>query len=249
MRSILDRAQQHGGFVRLDMEGSAFTSRTLEFFEKRLYPHYPDTVGIVLRSALRRTWTDVERAIARSTVACDCAKARTSNRRPSPFPTRPTSTELRHLHARAHGARPFCRHARSANVRPSRRRSPLSTRSTARDLNFRCCMACGAICRSSSRARRYRLRVYVPFGKQWYPYFMRRLAERPANLAFHHGQHREGVRGTRDAQRAAARVTPGQHIPPEYDKGDESTVGGYAAVHANRRPSGRDGMSYSLTTC
>ena len=30
----------------------------------------------------------------------------------------------------------------------------------------------------------YRVRVYVPFGKQWYPYFMRRLGERPANVAF-----------------------------------------------------------------
>jgi len=42
-------------------------------------------------------------------------------------------------------------------------------------------------------------------------------------------------------------VTPGQHLPPEYDKGDETTVGGYAAVHA--RPAaleGRDGMSYSI---
>jgi hypothetical protein len=42
-------------------------------------------------------------------------------------------------------------------------------------------------------------------------------------------------------------VTPGQHLPPEYEKGDESTVGGYAAVHS--RPAaleGRDGMSYSL---
>jgi hypothetical protein len=42
-------------------------------------------------------------------------------------------------------------------------------------------------------------------------------------------------------------VTPGQHLSPEYEKGDESTVGGYAAVHS--RPAaleGRDGMSYSL---
>jgi hypothetical protein len=42
-------------------------------------------------------------------------------------------------------------------------------------------------------------------------------------------------------------VTPGQHLPPEYDKGDETTVAGYAAVHS--RPAaleGRDGMSYSL---
>jgi hypothetical protein len=42
-------------------------------------------------------------------------------------------------------------------------------------------------------------------------------------------------------------VTPGQHLPPEYEKGDETTVGGYAAVHS--RPAaleGRDGMSYSI---
>jgi hypothetical protein len=42
-------------------------------------------------------------------------------------------------------------------------------------------------------------------------------------------------------------VTPGQHLPPDYSLGDESTVGGYAAVHA--RPAaleGRDGLSYSL---
>ena len=41
----------------------------------------------------------------------------------------------------------------------------------------------------------YRLRVYVPFGTQWYPYLMRRLAERPANIAFILGNVvREGVR-------------------------------------------------------
>ena len=42
-------------------------------------------------------------------------------------------------------------------------------------------------------------------------------------------------------------MTPGQHLPPEYEKGDETTVGGYAAVHS--RPAaleGRDGMSYSI---
>ena len=42
-------------------------------------------------------------------------------------------------------------------------------------------------------------------------------------------------------------MSPGQHLPPEYEKGDETTVGGYAAVHS--RPAaleGRDGMSYSL---
>ena len=53
-----------------------------------------------------------------------------------------------------------------------------------RDSSSRCCTACGATCRSSSCARASRMRVYVPFGTQWYPYLMRRLAERPANVAF-----------------------------------------------------------------
>ena len=48
----------------------------------------------------------------------------------------------------------------------------------------RCCTASGATCRRRSSREGYRVRVYIPFGRQWFPYFMRRLGERPANVGF-----------------------------------------------------------------
>src|SRR5262249_29578628 len=63
MHEILERAQKYGTFVRLDMEGSAYTDRTLALFYDRLYPAYKENVGIVLQSYLYRTSSDVDRAI------------------------------------------------------------------------------------------------------------------------------------------------------------------------------------------
>ena len=53
-----------------------------------------------------------------------------------------------------------------------------------RALNSRCSTAFAATFRRGWSAEGYRLRLYVPYGDAWYPYFMRRLAERPANLLF-----------------------------------------------------------------
>ena len=63
MHEILDRARQYGTFVRIDMESSAYTDRTLALFYDRLYPSYKENVGIVLQSCLYRTSSDVDRAI------------------------------------------------------------------------------------------------------------------------------------------------------------------------------------------
>src|SRR6185503_16290272 len=63
MHEVLERAREHGSFVRIDMEGSAYTERTLQLFEHRLFPSYREHVGIVLQSYLRRTASDVERSI------------------------------------------------------------------------------------------------------------------------------------------------------------------------------------------
>ena len=57
--TILARAREYETFVRLDMEGSAYTERTLRLFEDRLYPNYRENVGIVLQSYLYRTSADV----------------------------------------------------------------------------------------------------------------------------------------------------------------------------------------------
>src|SRR5262249_33048982 len=60
---ILVRAKKMNSFVRLDMESSAYTQRTLDLFANRLFPPYSANVGVVLQSMLRRTSADVERAI------------------------------------------------------------------------------------------------------------------------------------------------------------------------------------------
>src|SRR6476619_2029045 len=63
MHRILQRARDYNSFVRIDMESSEYTQRTLDLFEQRLYPAYREHVGIVLQSYLYRTFADVERAI------------------------------------------------------------------------------------------------------------------------------------------------------------------------------------------
>src|SRR4029450_7888021 len=62
MQMVLERAQEYDSFVRIDMESSEYTDRTLHMFEHRLYPSYPKHVGIVLQSYLRRTAADVDYA-------------------------------------------------------------------------------------------------------------------------------------------------------------------------------------------
>jgi proline dehydrogenase len=185
MRSILDRARQHGGFVRLDMEGSAYTQRTLDFFERRLYPQYPDTVGIVLQSALRRTWKDVERAIALNCRVRLCKGAYLEDAAVA-FPEkadvdRNYVTCMQALMQRG-------RYPAIATHDPEiiSRAKALATESGIDRSRFEFQMLYGVRRDLQDQLARegYRLRVYVPFGGQWYPYLMRRLAERPANLAF-----------------------------------------------------------------
>ncbi|MGH7654113.1 MAG: proline dehydrogenase family protein [Gemmatimonadaceae bacterium] len=185
MVSILDRARQHESFVRLDMEGSAHTTRTIEFFEKRLYPKYPDNVGIVLQSSLRRTWTDVERAIA---IGCRVRLCKGAYLEPATvaFPAkadvdRNYVTCMQALMTRG-------RYPAIATHDPeiiSIAKAYVAEKGIDRS-RFEFQMLYGVRRDLQEQLARdgYRLRVYVPFGTQWYPYLMRRLAERPANLAF-----------------------------------------------------------------
>src|SRR5438128_7488253 len=62
MHKILQRASDYRTFVRIDMESSEYTQRTLDLFEQRLYPAYRENVGIVLQSYLYRTFADVQHA-------------------------------------------------------------------------------------------------------------------------------------------------------------------------------------------
>src|SRR2546430_16449223 len=64
MRAVIGRAQQHGSFVRIDMEQSSYTEKTLQLFTDVFYPEFGNAVGVVLQSYLRRTASDVDAMIA-----------------------------------------------------------------------------------------------------------------------------------------------------------------------------------------
>jgi proline dehydrogenase len=185
IHEVLRRAREHGNFVRLDMEGSAYTDRTLDLFEQHLYPVYPENVGIVLQSMLRRTLADVERAVRLHARVRLCKGA---YREPPEiaFPDKADVDEsyvraMRRLMTEGHypglathderiieAAQQF---ARAEGIAPDRFEFQMLY-GVRRDLQER-------LVRDG-----WRLRVYVPYGTQWYPYLMRRLAERPANLWF-----------------------------------------------------------------
>jgi len=184
-RSILDRANQQGSFVRLDMEGSAYTQRTLDFFSKRLLRDYPGTVGIVLQSALRRTLDDVEWAI---TQQCRVRICKGAYLEPSAvaFPDK-RDVDAAYVMAMhrlmERGRYPGLATHDEAIIDEATKFARAKGISADR---FEFQMLYGVRRDLQERLVKdgWRMRVYVPFGTQWYPYLMRRLAERPANLAF-----------------------------------------------------------------
>jgi proline dehydrogenase len=185
MHDLLDRARRYGTFVRIDMEASNYTDVTLRLFEERFYPSYRDHVGIVLQSYLYRTWADVERALQ---IQCRVRLCKGAYKEPptAAFPAKRDvdANYVKCMHALLErGNYPgLATHdpaligdaiafAREKRIDPSRFEFQMLY-GVRRDLQEK-------LVRDG-----WGMRVYVPFGTQWYPYLMRRLAERPANVAF-----------------------------------------------------------------
>ena len=185
MHDVVGRARDLRTFIRIDMEDSGYTERTLRLFEDRLHPSYGDHVGIVLQSYLYRTLADVERAIAIKARVRLCKGA---YKEPAtvayPEKADVDANYVRCMHKLlSEGNYPALathddriikeakRYVRANNIGPERFEFQMLY-GVRRDLQER-------LVREG-----WRVRVYVPFGTQWYPYLMRRLAERPSNIAF-----------------------------------------------------------------
>jgi proline dehydrogenase len=185
MREILERAAAHRGFVRLDMEGSDYTQRTLDFFRQHLFPDFSAHCGVVIQSALRRSERDINDMIAmrarvrlckgayleppdvafpeKADVDRNYVKLMERLLTEGNYPGLATHDEKIISHARA-----FVGEQRIADDR----------------FEFQMLYGVRRDLQQQLRAAGHRMRVYIPFGTQWYPYLMRRLAERPANIAF-----------------------------------------------------------------
>ena len=182
---ILEKAASVSGFVRLDMEGSEYTQRTLDFFEERLFDRFGRHCGVVIQSMLRRSEGDVAKLIAMGARVRLCKGAYLEP--PSVAFSDKADVDRNyvqlmerllaagnypglatHDQAIIRRAREF---VRREGIPPDRYEFQMLY-GVRRDLQHR-------LVRDG-----FRMRVYVPFGTQWYPYLMRRLAERPANIAF-----------------------------------------------------------------
>ena len=197
VQMVLERAYEFGSFVRIDMESSHYTERTLHMFEHRLYPSFQKNVGIVLQSYLRRTGADVDKA---NRLGCRVRICKGAYQEPASvaFPDKRDVDEnyLRCMHAlMSDGNYPGIATHDERIIADAKQYS--QDKHIARD-RFEFQMLYGVRRDLQERLVRegYRMRVYVPFGTQWYPYLMRRLAERPANVAFMTGNIvKEMIRG------------------------------------------------------
>jgi len=185
MRAIIGKAKQYESFVRIDMEQSSYTAKTLQLFTDVLYPAFGNAVGVVLQSYLRRTAADVEAMITLGARVRLC-KGAYQEPEDVAFPKKRDVdanyvTCMERLleggnypgiathdvkiidHAKAF--------TKTRGIPPARFEFQMLY-GVRRDLQYKL------------RREGYNMRVYVPFGTHWYPYLMRRLAERPANIAF-----------------------------------------------------------------
>ena len=189
IHTVAERAQELGNFVRVDMEGSGTVDATLRVYERLREAGFAD-VGVVLQSYLFRSKGDVERLIEQGANIRFCKGAYAEP--PSvAFPNKRDVDEsfqalvqlMWSSHALEQGAyaavathdeqliRWAERYAREHEI-PADRFEFQVLYGVRRDLQ------------RELVEKGYRVRVYVSYGTEWYPFFMRRLAERPANIIF-----------------------------------------------------------------
>ena len=180
---LVRRAAQLGGFVRVDMESSGYVDRTLSLVTD-LYARY-QAVGTVVQSYLYRAQGDVENLCDLGIRVRLCKGAYLESASVA-FPRkadvdRNYVTLMKILLERGN----YPAIATHDERMIAEAKAFAAARNVPRE-NFEFQMLYG-IRRDLQRqlvAEGYRLRLYVPFGKAWYPYYMRRLAERPANVLF-----------------------------------------------------------------
>lgn len=184
LRRILDPAGRHEFFVRIDMEGSALTDPTLDVFETLWQQGYRN-IGVVLQSMLRRSEADARRV---SALGARIRLVKGAYKEPKTVAYQKKS-EVDAAFARlmrlllAEGTYPAIATHDAAMIDATR--AYATEQGIARDrFEFQMLYGIRRDLQTSLVADGHRMRVYVPFGREWFPYFMRRLAERPANVGF-----------------------------------------------------------------
>jgi len=182
-RRIVEAAKAHNNFVRIDMEDSSKTEGTLEVF-RRLRPEF-DNVGIVVQAYLYRTEKDVEQLLemgARIRLCKGAYKEPASVAFPNKADVDANFIKLTKALITSGIYHGIATHDEQliAATREFARENHIGSE----QFEFQMLFGIRRDLQEQLVRDGYRLRVYVPYGRYWYPYFMRRLAERPANLFF-----------------------------------------------------------------
>ena len=181
---MVAHAAHIGSFVRIDMEGSEYTDATLAL-TARLHQRFPGAVGTVLQAYLFRTEQDAEQLLAQG-IRIRLCKGAYKEPPTIAFPIKSdVDANYSKLMKRLVSSPVFCGIATHDDLIISQLCTYVAEHGIAKSA-FEFQMLYG-IRRDLQRklvAEGFGVRVYVPFGTEWYPYFMRRLAERPANVLF-----------------------------------------------------------------
>lgn len=184
-RRVVEDAHRRGNFVRVDMEDAAVTQATIDIFKRLRAEFGLNDVGIVLQSYLRRTFADAEELIKLPARIRICKGA--YNEPPEvAFPDKKDVDEnyvrvmkLLLSSGTYHGIATHDPKMIDATIDFASREGIAKDR-----FEFQMLYGVRRDLQRQLAHDGYKMRVYVPYGKHWYPYFMRRLAERPANIWF-----------------------------------------------------------------
>jgi proline dehydrogenase len=173
-------------FIRVDMEGSPYTQRTLDFVhELHRMPGTQDCVGAVIQSYMRRAESDIEKLLAERIRIRLCKGAYKEPEKVAFQKKSEVDANYVKLmkvlmksgvyHGLATHDEKIIKEAKSFAIREN----------IARDaFEFQMLYGIRRDLQKNLVKDNWRVRVYIPFGAEWYPYLMRRMAERPANMLF-----------------------------------------------------------------
>jgi proline dehydrogenase len=191
LRRVVAVADEVDGFVRIDMEGSDVLDATLDIFERVTKGRAgPWRTGVVIQAYLRRSEHDLRRLIA---WGAPVRLVKGAYAEPATI-AYPDKADVDAAYLRLAGML-LAPEARSAGVFPAFATHDAALIAAIRRLarergvppdayEFQMLLGVRRDLQTALARAGLRVRVYVPYGAQWYPYFMRRLAERPANLLF-----------------------------------------------------------------
>ena len=194
MRRILEPADAHGFFVRIDMENSPYTDATLEIIDT-LWRQGHTNIGTVIQSYLKRSTDDIRNLNVRGLRVRLVKGAYKEPKAVAYQKKSEVDGAFVDLMQTLLDEGTYPAIATHDPVMIDATKAYAKSKGYAHDrFEFQMLYGIRRDLQTALVKDGYRVRVYVPFGKQWYPYFMRRLGERPANVAF----VLRGVFGERD---------------------------------------------------